>query len=805
MRPWRTRLAVALVSLAVIALELALMRALAMRFWHHLAHMVISVAILGFGASGTALTLLRRRVLAHPAAWMASLTASLAMSVPACWALAEWVPLEVGFLAWDASQLLHVALLELAMLGPFALAAGVIGIALMDRPEHVSGHYAANLVGSGLVALGAVAAMHVLGSRELLMGASGAALLAMGVLVSWGRARGAVALLTALGATALLWEVTPLEPRISPYKTLSQLRLVAGAEVIHRVEGPLGRIDVVAGEAIHHAPGLSLGFQGEVPKHALMVFDGDAVSPIYDCRGPDDWAFMDHTTPAGAYRVLNRPSVLVVGAGGGAQIGLAVYHKASRVVALEANPQVVGLMTGPLLQRGGHVYGAPGVEVRATEARGYLAGNDERFDLVEMPPLDSFGASGAGLHATQESYLYTVEAFAAMLGNLSDTGVLSVTRWTRTPPRDELRVFDTAGEALRRLGRDPAQHLVMIRSWATVTAFAFDSPIDAERAMALRAFCRERSFDLCYLPGLTVGEANRFHILDEPHYFHACEALLGPERETFLADYLFRVRAATDEKPYFHHTARWRTGRILEEHLGRSGRAFVELGHWMLLAALAQATILGVVLILLPLLPRAALLRRSPRRGATLGYFLGIGAGFMLLEMAMLSRLILYLAHPIYSAATVIGGFLVFAGLGSALSTRWRATPARVATIAGVVVAILAALGAWALGPWLRQTQGATLCVRWGVALLTIAPVAMTMGHLMPTALRALGATAPAMIPWAWGANAFASVVATVATPLLAMRVGFGGASLLASACYLIAAFLARRLAPGEATPATEG
>ncbi len=797
MSPWRTRLAVGGISLAVIVLELALMRALSLRFWHHFAQMVIGVALLGFGVSGTALTLLGRRVRGNPARWLWAAALAFALNVPASLRAARAVELDVQLLAWDLALLGRVALLELILLVPFLFGATAVGAALMGRPERIGGHYAASLLGSGAGAVLAVAAMHWLSVGALLVGVSVLGLAAAGAVTSWRRWRPAVTTVVVAVATGLLLWRFYYRPDLSPYKMLPLVRAMPGSDAIHHDEGPLGHLDVVAGPAIHHAPGLSLHYSGDVPPHALLIVDGDQTSAVYDAPDREDQAFLDFTTAAVAYALRERPSVCIVGAGGGADIALATYHRSPRVVGLEMNARVIDAMRGPLRERGGRIYDAPGVEIVAREARGYLIAGDERFDVIQLPAIEAFGASGAGLYATQESYLLTVESFAAMLDRLTEGGLLCVTRWARTPPRDALRILDTAAEALRRRGTDPAAHLAMIRSWATATTVVSLRPLTDADTGAIRTFCRERSFDLCFLPGVTEKEANRFHILDRPYFFEGAVALLSPQRREYLDAYLYDVAATTDDKPYFFHFLRWRSWKALQQQLGRRSRAFLELGFLMLLGALVQAAVLAAILVLLPLAPRAGGLRRTGGKAPAVGYFLLLGAGFMLLEMGFLQKLILYLAHPIYSAATAIAAFLVFAGLGSYVCTRWPGGLRRVNVLAGVAVAVLAGVYAWGLDGWLARTQASSLSVRFLLAAVTIAPLAFAMGHMFPLGLRRLAGRSPQLVPWAWAVNGFASVVATLAAPVIAMQIGFTLLIVAAIASYVLATLLAARLPAG--------
>jgi len=504
---------------------------------------------------------------------------------------------------------------------------------------------------------------------------------------------------------------------------------------------------------------------------------------------------MDYTTSALAYHLAERPDVLIIGAGGGSDIGLALYHKSRQIVALEMNPQVIDLMTGPLASRGGRVYNAPGVTVLPAEARGYLASPGRTFDVIQLSAAGAFGASGAGLTAAQESYLHTVEAIEAMIDRLSDRGLVCITTRARRPPRDGLRVFDTAIAALKSKGMAPAEHLVMIRGMYTVTTVISRRRVGGALARAVRAFSKRRGFDLCFLPGLKAPSSQPYNELHRPYYFEGTGALLSADRHEYLDDYLFRVAATTDDRPYFFHFFKWRSLGIIARQLGQRSRNYVQVGYLMLLAALVQAAVAGAVLILLPLALRAGTLRATKGKAVAMGYFLMLGAGFMLLEMGLLQKLILYLAHPIYSAAAVISGFLIFAGVGSQISRLWPGGDRRVITVAGIVTICLACLLLVGLDAWLALTQAQPVWVRFMLAVATIAPLAAAMGHMFPTALRRIGQSSPVLVPWAWAVNGFASVSATVAAPLLAIHFGFSRLVLVAIACYALATLLGRRLA----------
>ncbi len=782
-----TRLTVAMISAVTIALQLVLMRALAIRFWDHFAGMIIATALLGFGASGTALTLARRVVLQRRRGVLVALAVMLALAIPLALRAAECVPLNVQAFTRDfLGQAGNFILIELIFAAPMFLAGAAVGVALMDEPERIPGHYAANLLGSGAGACGAVALLSAMSVPDAMVLLSATAFLAGLILLPWRRVVPVVAALSGGAILAAVQLLLPWEPSMSQYKTLPLLEW-SGAETICRRWGPLGRIDVVAGGAVHDVPpGYSLASPATIPPHVLIITDGDKAAGVFQVQSPEEFAFLDYTTAALPYRLVKRPSVLILGAGGGGDIGLARYHSARRVVAVEPNPQVIEVMTGPLLRRGVDIYQAPGVEVVNIAPRGYLARGGEKFDLIQVAFI---GVSSAGEQAASESYLYTVESFERMLEHLRPGGMINVACEASVPPRPGLRLFVTAAEALRRAGRDPREHLVMIRALGTVNITILDSPISTGQCRAVRAFCKDRNFDLCCLPDLRVEETNVYHELDKG-YYEPVKAILGSEPERYFDNYIFDVRPTYDDRPYFFHFLRPGAAVELAGGLGSVGRGYLEVGCVLLVVALVQSALLATVLIAGPLAGRTGLLRRTAGKKRALGYFLLIGVGFMFIEMSFLQRLTLYLAHPIYSAAVVIGSLLVFAGIGSLLSQRRKPGP-KVIRRAGLVVVAISVVYILVLDELLGPTQGWPALARAALAAAAVAPLGIAMGHMFPTALRRLSAERPALVPWCWAINGFASVVATVGAALLAMEMGFSAVAALGAAAYLGAVIVA--------------
>ena len=526
-------IAVGLVSAGVLAYEVLLARLFSIIQWYHFAYMVISIALLGYGASGTFLALAKSRLEARAPAAFALFAALFGTSAVACFALAERLPFNALELIWDPRQLLWLGALYAILIVPFFCGAVAIGLALACFAEPVGRIYRADLLGAGLGALGILGLLFlVLPSRALeLVGALG---LGAAALVSLGtpgtRVRAAA---YAAGALAMAFALpsawTALQ--LSPYKGLSQALRVPGAAVEARRSSPLGLLSAVRSPEIpfRHAPGLSLGNLIEPAAQIGVFTDGDGLSPITAFDGDlEPLAYLDFTTAALPYHLLERPAVLVLGAGGGADVLLALYHGAPRIDAVELNPQLVELVRERYADFAGQLYARPEVRVHVGEARGFVAASKERYDLIQVPLLDAFAAAAAGTLSLSESFVYTIEAFETYLGHLAPGGYLAITRWLKLPPRDGAKLFLTALRALERQGvAEPARQLALIRSWETTTLLVKSGPLTGGDIEEIRAFADARSFDLAWYPGMAASEANRYNLLQEPYFFEAAQGLIG--------------------------------------------------------------------------------------------------------------------------------------------------------------------------------------------------------------------------------------------------------------------------------------
>ncbi len=788
-----------LVSAGAIGYELLLMRVLSIVQWHHFAYMIISLALLGYGASGTFIALFKSRLEARFETAFATSALLFSITMVLCFGLGQRVPFNALEVVWDSRQFLNLSLIYLVFFVPFFFAASCIGLAFTCRRMYISRIYFFDLFGAGLGAVLVIGALFAFIPQDALLVLMTLPLVASVIMGTPSSAR-APLMVSQLAWLALLVSGIPqnqLGLRVSEYKGLSQALQVTDSRLLEATSSPLGLLTVVESPTvpIRHAPGLSFSTR-HIPPQQLAVFtDADGMSAITRFDGDlDSLRYLGDTTAALPYALLENPDVLVLGAGGGSDVLLALYHNADIVDAVELNPQMSKLVGETYAEFAGFVYDDPRVTLHTNEARGFVAQSNTRYDLIHIGLLDSFGASGAGVQAQSESYIYTVEAIREYLLHTTPGGMLAITRWLKLPPRDGPKLVATAIAALRRMGvSEPGQQLAVIRSWNTSTLLIKNSALTPNDIQSIREFAQSRSFDTAWVPGIQASDVNRFNLLDEPYFYDATAALLGQHADEYVERYKFYIEPATDNRPYFFHFFKWATLPEVITLRRVGGAGLIEWGYLILIATLLQATIAGLVLILLPLshVKRSWPAGTGPRMGA---YFMLLGLAFLFIEMAFIQKFILFLSHPLYSVAVVLSGFLVFAGIGSAWSESLAArldengrSPIPVAVGGIAFLALLYVI----LLPWLFQhCIGYSDLVRIVISLALIAPLGVIMGMPFPLGLKIVAATAPNFIPWAWGINGFASVLSAVLATLMAIEFGFTFVIMLALIFYATAALI---------------
>jgi hypothetical protein len=790
-------ISIAILSASALAYEILLMRLFSIIQWHHFAYMIIALALLGYGISGSLLSTVQSWITRHYS-WLYPLSLLLfALSALGVFLIAQSLSFNSEELFWDFRQVLNLALICLLLALPFVFTASAICMTFMVYSGHqVSKVYGVDLLGAGLGALGIVFIMFALLPEQILVAITLAGMAAVAISI-WEldlayKSRLYIPLML---IAVLLINTTPrIGLNFSPYKGLMQTLQIKGTHIVEQFSSPLGYLTVIASDEmpLRHAPGLSLINPREPPQQLGLFTDADNMSAITRFNGDlDALSYLDQTTSALPYHLGKPDDLLVIGSGTGSDLLLARYHQVESVDALELNPQLVDLLQSEYKAFTGKIYDNPYTRVHIAEARDYLSQNDKQYDLIQIALVDAASASSSGLYALNESYLYTQEAFALYLSHLAPDGYLAITRWIKVPPRDTIKLFLTAHQAMQSLGLDNLdKRLLLIRNWQTATLLVKNGIFSAQELDLAELFCQARLFDTAYNHRLSETQVNRYNRLREPYFYQTSRQIVSGEKDQLLESYKFDLQPASDDRPYFHHFFKWESFFEALKLRHQGGMPLIEWGYIILITTLVITALLSALLILLPLSiisRKTGATSRAVSRWRVLYYFFGIGVAFLFIEIATIQKFIRFLHHPIYAISISLTGFLLFAGMGSFVSERLaqKRSYYRITLLAILVIALVSISYLFLLGPLFEQLGHLAMAYKFVISTLLIAPLAFFMGMPFPLAICALKQQASNLIPWAWGINGYASVISAGLATLIAIDLGFTAVILIATLLYI--------------------
>jgi hypothetical protein len=789
-----------LISAATLLLQIGLTRVFAYTIWYHFAFLVIAAALLGYGASGSALLLwgrLQTGGVRQRLAWLAAATAA-ATALTSIWITR--VPLDPFRMTEDPSEAIGLLSYLIAVTTPFFFAGCAVAVALSSYPASAGRLYFADLLGAALACALVVVLMNAVGPRWLLVVCVAldviAALIVLDVTRTRLAALGAVALALA-AVNASVGDFTPADSK------LAAKYADAGGEIVYSRWSAVFRTDLydfhdvlslrsdysltVYGAGIG---GVGKTFAGKFPPYRFIAHDGDASAIMVRSTAADDTAdFLRRHLLGLSYRFKPGARVFMGGVGGGIDLLSALAGGATRVHGVELDPHTVDIVCREHAEYVGGACGRPGVRIEAGDARSVVRRSTDTYDIVNFTSVDTITTAATGMYLLSEGYLYTVEAMTDYLDRLAPGGIVSIISgdvggpWGL--PRWIPRIASVAASALEARGvTAPADHVVIIGTslpegsgLSHEAVFVKNEPFTAEELGRLDAATNEEGFLYWHRPGRKVDTAASTLLRLDPvrraEYF-----------DSFHLDY----RAPTDDKPFFMHFYKWDR---LFSNLRFDARYVEATGNVVLLAGLAFAILGAAGLIAVPAWIAARRERRSGvgakrRRAPLVAYFAALGIGFMFIEIALVQRLVLLLGYPTYSLTVTLFSLLAFAATGSYL-TRELSPTRRNALRLALALTALAAVH-FVVGDAIeRALLPAPLAVRALAAVALMAPLGVLLGAFLPLGIRALGESDPAGIPLAWAANGTTSVVGTVLSVILATVIGFRGVFVIALGTYWLA------------------
>ncbi len=755
-------LGVAFTTLATLILELSLTRIFSVVFYYHFAFLAISIALFGLGAGG----LYSYIVAARPGNTFYKLGVLAVMNSIA-------VVASLAFILTRSGELGNITLAAVyfASALPFFFSGAVVSIAVAEAIERVDRVYFFDL-----------------------LGAAGGCLLLVPFLNYFGGPNTLIAVSVLLAVSAAIW-----------YNMAGTMRGRAGAVTLALVfvalmafNGKSHLIDIryakghrIAKEAfVQWNPISRIGLVNPKSSDPEIVIDADASTgiPTFDLNHLTDRERDNllHEGPGFPYMIRPGAKTLVIGPGGGWDVARSLTGGSKDVTAVEINP----IIARTIMQRrfpdlSHRLYFRPEVHLHIEDGRSFVRRSPEKYQVLQATLVDTWASTAAGAFALSENNLYTTDAFRDYLNHLTDDGLMVFTRWGFEPPRESLRLLSLAIAALGELGEhDAARHVVVLRDRPeNINAFgALDTVLIFRKALgdvdleAIRSALRQTKLHALYLPG--EPPSNQFGAL-----------LISADPQAFWQTYPYNVTPVDDNRPFFFYTVQPRDVLNFLKAGGLSADYKINRAVPLLFEVVA-ISVLAIIVVLAfpPLLLGERLPAEKGVRGLLL-YFVCIGVGYILIQVALIQKFVLFLGHPTYALTVIVFSMLISSGLGSYWSSRLTGDPSHSGRLSAILIGVAAAVSALAYlaAPVSEFGVGWPLPLKALVTVCLIAPAGFLMGIPFPTGLARLQKSFPQAVRWAWALNAAASVLGSAAAICIAIYAGLRATVLTGAFLYLCA------------------
>jgi len=780
-----------LIGFSTLAFEVLLTRVFSISQFNHLSFMVISIALFGFAASGTFLSIVHTGREGRPnylATWKSAAVLIMlysATTIGSFMALNK-LPLDYFSLPVAPVQVLYLLAAFVLLALPFFFAGFIVALAYTQRPEQTGFIYFATMSGSALGAIFPGLLLPFCSEDRLVVFAALVPLISVPlILVKVGKNQTKLInrkLTWSLWASAglviifgVIYILTPYGNRLirvkpSPYKALSQILQFPDTHIDQTSNNVRGRIDRVTSPYIRFAPGLSLRYMENIVQHQAAFTDGDNQLVFYPSDAQGQYPFPIFTLSYSGYDLRSHAkSVLVILQGGGTAIPCVRASKIKDITIVVENPPLAAMISQHY-----------GLAVVSQPPRAFLAESHRLFDIIQ---IENWGASIPGSTALDQNHLFTTDAFRQYLAHLTSDGLVIISRKLLLPPSDSLRLWAGAYEGLKMTGaRNPANHLAIIRNWDTYTLLIFRQPfLEAAR---LEEFARNRNFDLVFLPGMTAAQANRFNKFDVPFHFHEINRLAAAyfkgEQDAYFKSYFLDIRPQSDNRPFPGRYLKWLKIESLYRTLGSRLYALLMSGEIVVSVVFFEALAVSVFLLFLPLFfVRRIAKKPSLPQGL---FFFAVGSGFMFIELFFIKKYVLLFGDPVISFTVVVAGVLIFSSFGGAWAQKKEKSVLKRTLPALIIVLVLAV---FTLDDFMHYLLRFSAAWRFTGAVFILFPIGFLMGLPFTIGMRDLLNTS-AQRAYAWSLNGCASILTSILSAQLAIIFGISLLLGCAIAAYLI-------------------
>jgi spermidine synthase len=785
--PRTVMLAVALVSFSSLLLELAMTRLFSVVLFYHFAFFAISVALLGLGSGGVFAHIRRNWLTRFDLGSLGTVICVLsAVSIPGV----VWIVLHTPVsLQVTGANFGRLTIIYLATAVPFFFTGLLFSVLFARSTGAISILYGADLAGGASACLAVVPLLNTIGAPDALLFCSVVMALA-GALWAGSRKVGRIArLLVAMALALLAWAHYGRKMDVIYAKGLlrdpkwvefAKWNAISRIEVNNQNGSRYVVIDADATTAIMNVDPAK--WDQDQPSSPTPTHTG------MSGQGSFNWKKTLMASPPSLANVL-RPhgKFAIIGPGGGVDVLRAVANGSPSVTGVEINPIIVNdIMRGAYSDYSYHLYDLPQVHIHVQDGRSYIRSSRETYDVVQMTLVDTWASTAAGAFALSENNLYTLEAFREYFDHLVPDGMIAITRWEFRQPREALRVVSQAMEALHGLGvSSPSNNFVIISDGGLdedgrpVLVLTKKSAFTSEEYADVAAHVRANP-NLVWL-NPDPQHAGLQQLPPAAQVFQQLIASNDPRR--FARDYPYNVGPVDDSAPFFFFTLK--TGYVLRNIAAGTGKGMdwrINLGVVVLGMLLIISLLAVLAFLILPLALHGGDTSSAKTALPALLYFIAVGFGYILVEISLIQRFVLFLGHPTYALTVVVFLLLLSSGAGSIAARHWVSGGRRLLGLLAIIAAVITL--DLVLVPWLLATTvGYPFFFKLLLSGAVLVPLGFLMGMPFPTGLRLVNT-----VEWAWALNAAASVLGSVMAMVIAIHYGLTVTLACAAVAYLVAA-----------------
>ena len=773
---WILLSAIFLTSFTLIAFEITLSRLLSVLLSHHYVFVVLSLALLGLGLGGMFVHFFRPQIPTDEKRFqvLALFTSLFSLAIP----FSIIIIVQVGYI--DDIQM-NILLYGFLLVFPFFLAGVLLSEVYRMFPTISARIYGVDLIGAAAGSFGAILFLNILGGISTnfvlgVMASLAAVLFAVGGLRknNKGLIISAVSFLILsilLGVNLVGGYRLDIPVGANPRKEIHDVLSSFRGKIIETRWSAFGRTDLVKFD--------------NYPDHMDIYIDGTAGSPMYRFNGnvndPGSTVSNLKTTFPGYFPFLylqenERNNALLIGPGGGRDILLVLMGGVQKITAVEINKDLVDMVRRYSWFNGGIYTDFDNVNIVVDEGRNFLKRQEEKYDIIMLSlPVTNSSRSLEG-YALTENIIFTTESINDYLDHLTDEGRLV---FVGHNDAEILRLLSVSLAGLHKRGvstMTAMNHLYIVGTDDYLVFVLKKTPFKPTEVFPIYQAMHQFALEsiLSYFP----------HIR-QPGAANPALMALGSGRIAFndfvkmVKERGYDISPVTDNSPFFY---KFEVG--MPEP--------VSLVFW------ASVILFGII-ILIPSLFRkkGTVQKKAPPKNKrhldnsllkSVVLFSMLGMGFMLIEISLIQRFVLFLGQPILSLAVLLFSLLAGAGMGSVWSGRFAPDKINKAiAMSSLSIVVMVLVYTFLLPIIFDHLLGLNLISRLSATVFILIPLGFLMGIPFPLGIRWLKERSlENHIPWMWGVNGVSSVLGSAMTIVVAISFGFTEALLVSAGCYFI-------------------